>query len=98
MVSGGTADEGFDELSAREAAESAMRQIADLTTREPVGVTSVQPVEDGWQVEVEVVEEARIPSSADTLALYEVELDLDGVLLSYRRTQRYARGRTDPRR
>jgi Gas vesicle synthesis protein GvpO len=48
--------------------------------------------EDGWIVEVEIVEDRRIPSSADMLALYEIELDADGELLAYRRTRRYRRG------
>jgi hypothetical protein len=57
-----------------------------------LGATSVMPTDDGWTVEVEVVEDRRIPSSTDMLALYEVVLDLDGELLSYRRTRRYVRG------
>jgi hypothetical protein len=81
--------------SAAEAAEVVLRQIVELTRRDPVGVTSVEPIEDGWSVEVEVVEAVRIPSSSDMLAVYSVEIDLDGTLLSYRRTRRYPRGRSD---
>jgi hypothetical protein len=44
---------------------------------------------------VEVVEESRIPSTSDMLVLYEVELDLRGELLAYRRTRRYLRGRSN---
>ncbi|MFF0813752.1 gas vesicle protein [Rhodococcus sp. NPDC003318] len=85
-------------LSAAEAAGVAIRHISELTTREPVGATSVSPTDDGWLVEVEVVEDRRIPTSADMLALYEVEIDLGGELLSYSRTRRYARGASDPGR
>lgn len=74
------------------AAAKALDQVGQLLTSVPVGVTSVAPVDDGWLVEVEVLEERRIPSSSDLLALYEVELDLDGELLAYRRTRRYPRG------
>jgi Gas vesicle synthesis protein GvpO len=81
------------ELTAATAARRALGQVEGLIAREPVGVTSVEPVDDGWMVEVEVLEERRIPSSSDMLALYAVELDLDGELLAYRRTRRYARGR-----
>ncbi|MFG1933377.1 gas vesicle protein GvpO [Mycobacterium sp. NPDC048908] len=38
-----------------------------------------------------MVEERRIPSSADMLALYEIELDADGEFLAYSRTRRYMR-------
>lgn len=87
---GSGADDG---VVASTAAATAVRQLADLIASEPVGVTSVEPVEEGWLVEVEVLEERRIPSSADLLALYEIELDEDGDLLAFRRTKRYARGR-----
>lgn len=80
-------------LSAAEVAAKALAHIGELTTSKPVGVTSVEPAEDGWLVEVEVLEERRIPSSSDLLALYEMELDFDGDLLAYRRTSRYSRGR-----
>jgi hypothetical protein len=46
-------------------------------------------------VEVEVVEDRRIPSSGDILALYEAEMDMEGNLLAYRRIRRYRRGRGD---
>lgn len=85
--------EGGDELTAPEAAQLALEHIAQLTAKKVVGVTSVEPTDDGWQVGVEVVEESRVPSSSDLLAIYQADLDLDGELLSYRRTQRYHRGR-----
>ena len=44
---------------------------------------------------VEVVEVSRIPDSADILAVYDVRLDADGDLISYRRLRRYARGQLD---
>ncbi|MEV6898876.1 gas vesicle protein GvpO [Amycolatopsis sp. NPDC051372] len=85
---------GRDGMVASTAAASAVRQLDELITSEPVGVTSVEPLEDGWVVEVEVIEEHRIPSSADILALYEIELDTEGDLLAFRRTRRYARGKS----
>ena len=80
------------EATAREAAEAARQYLAEMTDRTPVQTTSVSPTEDGWLVEVEVLEDRRIPSSSDVLGLYEVELALDGELLSYRRIRRYLRG------
>jgi hypothetical protein len=83
------------ELSASSAGAAALEQVRELIGRDLLGITSVEPIDDGWLVEVEVVEERRVPSSSDMLATYEVELDMDGGLLAYRRTKRYARGR-DP--
>jgi len=82
-------------LTAREAAKAALRQIVELTAKRAEGITAVQRTEDGWLIGVEVVEDRRIPSSADTLATYEATIDADGELMSYRRVRRYPRGRGD---
>ncbi|MFE3451676.1 gas vesicle protein GvpO [Nonomuraea sp. NPDC059194] len=83
------------ELTATTASQAGLRHIVDLTAREAESVTLVEPVEDGWVVEVEVIEDRRIPSSGDILALYEADLDTEGNLLSYRRKGRYRRGTGD---
>ena len=81
-------------LTAATAASEALAHIKELVSSKPMGITSVEPTEDGWLVEVEVLEERRIPSSADQLALYAVELDPEGELMAYRRTKQYGRGRS----
>ncbi len=86
---------GSGDLSATTAGQIGLRLIAQLTGREVEGVTLVKPEEDGWQVGVEVVEDRRIPSAGDILALYEIELDEEGDLVSYRRLRRYRRGSGD---
>jgi hypothetical protein len=82
-------------MTAGEAAKAALRAIAELTAKQPEGVTEVERTEDGWTVGIELVEDQRIPSSSDVLAIYETTIDADGELLSYRRIRRYARGRGD---
>ncbi|SDX63320.1 Gas vesicle synthesis protein GvpO [Saccharopolyspora shandongensis] len=90
-------DDGGRSLKAAEAAQLAVRQVHELTGRQPEGVTSLERAENGWRVSVEVVESHRVPDTADILAVYEAELDQDGDLLSYRRVDRYSRGRGDER-
>jgi hypothetical protein len=82
-------------LTAAQAGRHGLRQIADLTGKDPEGVSGVEPAQDGWLVTVEVVEDQRIPSATDVLASYQTEIGPDGDLLSYRRTRRYSRGRGD---
>lgn len=77
--------------SLKHAASSAQRHIKALTGKPAVSVTSVDPTENGWRIDVEVLEEERIPASLDVLALYEVELDRAARLVAYRRTRRYSR-------
>jgi Gas vesicle synthesis protein GvpO len=94
---GKVADEAPPELSAAEAGRHGLGQIAELTGKETEGVTGVEPTENGWLVTVEVLEGHRIPSSTDLLSTYQMELGLDGELISYRRVRRYSRGRGDER-
>ncbi|MGW6421716.1 gas vesicle protein GvpO [Nocardia sp. NPDC055053] len=82
-------------LTATQAVAIAIEHLAQLTGKPVQGVTSMEPTEDGWMIEIEVLEDRHIPSSADILALYEMEIDLDGNLLAYRRINRYTRGSTD---
>lgn len=88
-------DEEDAPLSAQDASKVVLRHIGELTTKDPLGAVSAEPIEDGWLVGVEIVELPRIPSTSDIVALYEAEIDLAGNLLSYRRIRRYARGRTE---
>lgn len=81
-------------LSASDAAAAALEQISGLIGKQPEMVTSIEPDDEGWRIEVEIVEDRRVPSSSDVLALYEIELDESGELQAYRRTQRYIRGKS----
>ncbi|MEV6128696.1 gas vesicle protein GvpO [Streptomyces violaceusniger] len=84
-------------LDARDAARRAARHVEGLTGRAAEGVTSLERGKDGWAIGIEVVETHRIPDSTDILAEYQVELDDSGELASYRRTERYYRGRGEDR-
>src|SRR5689334_9278956 len=82
-------------LKAREAVALVREYIMEMTENEPVRMTSATPTDEGgWIIEVETVEDRRIPSSADILAIYEVEIDASGEMLAYQRTRRYMRGQT----
>jgi gas vesicle protein GvpO len=75
-----------------ELAQSARRQVAELTGRLPESVLGLRKDDDGWKVTVEVVELSRVPNSTDLLGCYVVTLDEDGELLGYERVRRYQRG------
>jgi hypothetical protein len=78
--------------TASQVAAQAAQQLLELTGKGVEGVTGLERTDDGWKVHVEVVEVRRIPDTTDILALYEVQVDEDGDLMSYRRLRRYARG------
>ncbi len=81
--------------TARQAVKAALWQVIDLTGKQAESITDVERREDGWMIGIEVVEDHRIPSSADILASYEATVDRDGELIAYRRLSRYIRGRSD---
>lgn len=84
-----------ERLDARSAAARAAVCVQELTGRGAESVTSLDRTADGWQVGVEVLEARRIPDSTDILAVYQVVLDPEGELVSYRRDRRYHRGRAN---
>jgi hypothetical protein len=93
--SAGAAGGRREDVAAASAARRAAELVATLSGRRPESVISIERTDGGWRVGVEVVEVARIPDSADILAVYDVRLDGDDGLISYRRLHRYARGYGD---
>lgn len=77
---------------AQQLAAEAARQLLELTGKDPEGISGLRRSDDGWVVQVEVLELSRIPNTTDVLATYEVEVDSDGELMEYRRVHRYVRG------
>ena len=83
-------------LAAGEAIRSAREVIAELTGKQPEGISAINRSDDGgWVVSVDVVELVRVPSSTDLLATYEVGLDTEGSLVDMERTRRYTRNQVD---
>jgi hypothetical protein len=78
--------------TASDVALQAASQLQELTGRQVEGVTGLQRTDEGWQVQVEVVEVRRIPDTTDMLALYLVDTDDGGAMVGYRRVRRYVRG------
>ena len=76
----------------RETVEQAADYLADITDCQPTLVTALERTDEGgWIVELEAVAERRIPSSADMLERYEIELEADGEVLAHHRINRYMR-------
>ncbi|WP_225826100.1 gas vesicle protein [Streptomyces naphthomycinicus] len=81
-----------------EVLRQARGQLAELTGLVPETVTSFEQTEDGWSLEVEVLELERVPDTMSLMAGYQVDLDPEGQVTGYRRVRRYERGRSDARR
>ncbi len=89
----GTSEPARREPTPAAVAGRAAQQLLELTGRASEGVTGLARTEDGWTVQVEVLEARRIPDTTDVLALYEVDVDKEAQLVGYRRLRRYVRGK-----
>lgn len=78
--------------SAGSVAGHAAEQLVQLTGKQFESIVGLHRDDEGWQVEVEVLELRRIPETTDVLATYQVEVDAAGDLVGYRRLSRYTRG------
>jgi len=85
-------------LSPMEVLRQARAQLAELTGMAAESVSSFEQTEEGWSLEVEVLELERVPDTMSLMASYEVQLDPQGELTGYRRVRRYERGRAEARR
>jgi hypothetical protein len=76
-------------------ARRAMHTLAELVGCPAEGITGIRRNDDGWVVEVEVLEVERVPETSDVLATYGVEIDNDGEIVEFRRLRRYLRTQTE---
>ena len=79
-------------MTGPEIAQRAKECLAQLTGHQPDTVSSMARDDEGWHVNVEMVELKRIPEGSDVLATYEAVLDDEGNLIRYQRAGRYHRG------
>ncbi|MDF3299543.1 gas vesicle protein [Streptomyces tropicalis] len=87
-----------ERLRPAEAIREAREQLGELTGKPVDAVSTFSATEDGWNLEVEVLELSRVPDTMSLLASYRVTLDHQGMLTGYQRIRRYERGRSDDRR
>ncbi|MEU5347219.1 MULTISPECIES: gas vesicle protein [unclassified Streptomyces] len=87
-----------DAPGAMEVLRNARTQLSELTGMVAESVSSFERTEDGWALQIEVLELERVPDTMSLLASYEATCALDGELTGYRRVRRYERGRADSNR
>jgi hypothetical protein len=80
----------FDEVI-----QLAKRILHELTGLDISSVVRAEKEDDGWVVQLEVVEKHSIPDSMDILALYETRLDAEGNMREFKRISMRKRIDTD---
>ncbi|GAB2830405.1 gas vesicle protein GvpO [Streptomyces sp. NPDC054796] len=84
-----------EDIAPIEVMRAARDELTELTGLKAETVSRLESTEDGWLVQVEVLELARIPETMSLLSTYEVTLTKDGQLSGYQRIRRYERGKAD---
>lgn len=82
-------------LPVAELVREASEQFRVATGTHVDSVSAFARTDEGWQLQVETVEVARVPDTTSVLASFQVWLDEDGELIGYRRIRRYSRGQLD---
>ena len=88
-----SSSDGQAPQSLRSIAVAAAAELTGLIGHEVEGIVAAEKTDDGWRVQLDVVESRRIPETTDILATYEVDVDGGGAMTGYRRVKRYVRGR-----
>ena len=70
-----------------DAIHGATVRLKSLTGLEVSSVIGATRTDDGWQVEIELIERKAIPDTQDLLGVYEVCLDDGGGMTSYERKE-----------
>lgn len=76
-------------------AREAREQLSELLNKDTETVIGIQRTDDGWEVDLEIVETERIPDTTDVLAIYRVQVDESGGIEGYQRLERYIRGQAE---
>ena len=72
--------------------EDTKRQMTVITGLSPETVSEFDRAEQGWRLNIDMLEHRSIPRTQDLLASFEVELDDAGHVARWRRTGRFMRG------
>jgi hypothetical protein len=72
--------------------EDTKRQMTAITGLPPDTISRFDRAESGWTLAIDMVEHRSVPRTQDLLASFEVILDDDGQITSWRRTGRFVRG------
>jgi hypothetical protein len=76
--------------------KKARTELKSITGSDVERVCGFEPLADGWQMQMEVVELSRTPNTQDLLALYDVQLDSEGSVLGFDRIAHRTRGGAYP--
>jgi hypothetical protein len=72
--------------------EQTKRQMTAITGLPPDTISRCDPAEEGWTLNIDMLEHRSVPRTQDLLASFEVILNGAGQVTRWRRTGRFVRG------
>ena len=81
-------------MTGAEIAQIAKETLAELTGLTPDTVSGMTKDEEGWHVNVDLIQLKRIPEGTDVVAVYETVMDDEGEMIRYERVRAYQRSQT----
>jgi hypothetical protein len=72
--------------------EDTKRQMTAITGLPPDTISRLDRSDDGWMLNIDMLEHRSVPRTQDLLASFEVALDDSGQIMRWRRTGRFVRG------
>ena len=79
-------------LTLADIVEDTKRQMTAITGLPPDTISRCDRADEGWTLDIDMLEHRSIPRTQDLLASFEVVLDLSGQITRWRRTGRFVRG------
>jgi hypothetical protein len=79
-------------MNMTELAERAKSQLAEVTGLKPETVSGAFKDEQGWHIELDMLEMSRIPPATDVLGDYDVLVDEGGNMMKFERKRTRLRG------
>ncbi|MCE8423165.1 MAG: gas vesicle protein [Candidatus Methanoperedens sp.] len=76
----------------KEISKLALSLTESIVNKKVEGITSMNAEDEGWKVNVEVLERIAVPDTQDLLSTYELKLTCDGEITGYKRTTMRKRG------
>jgi hypothetical protein len=72
--------------------EDTKRQMTAITGLPPDTISRFDRSDEGWMLNIDMLEHRSVPRTQDLLASFEVALDDAGQVMRWRRTGRFVRG------
>ena len=81
-------------MKVKEVSEKAKKELKEIIGKKTEGVPTIRKNEEGWNVQVEILEKEKIPDTESLIGIYELEMNQEGEIEEYKRISVKKKGET----